>query len=133
VISTTIHVLNDFHRRHPHAQPVGVGDLSLPHGGYFGPEVGGGIGHITHQNGLDVDVYYPRRDRRERAPLTVGQVDVRRSQALVDMFVDAGAVTIYVGPNLPLTGPPAVVTPLVNHDNHMHVRIAPPPPGGEPH
>ena len=41
------------------------------------------------------------------------------------MFVDAGAVTIYVGPNLPLTGPPGVVTPLVNHDNHMHVRIAP--------
>ena len=57
--------------------------------------------------------------------MTVDQVDVRLSQALLDLFVDAGAQTIYVGPNLPLTGPPEVVTPLVNHDNHLHVRIAP--------
>ena len=34
-------------------------------------------------------------------------------------------MTIYVGPNLPLDGPPQIVTPLVNHDNHMHVRIDP--------
>ena len=100
-------MLREFARRHPHAPRIGVGDLSLRHGGYFGAEVGGGIGHATHQNGLDADVYYPRRDRRERAPITVGQVDVRLSQSLLDMFVDAGAVTIYVGPNLPLTGPAA--------------------------
>ena len=31
-------------------------------------------------------------------------------------------MTIYVGPNLALAGPPEVVTPLVNHDNHLHVR-----------
>ena len=125
VISTTIHVLNDFHRRHPHAQPVGVGDLSLPHGGYFGPEVGGGIGHITHQNGLDVDVYYPRLDRRLKPPERVDQVDVDRAQELVDMFVAAGAQTVYVGPNLPLTGPPDIVHPLVNHDNHLHASFPP--------
>jgi murein endopeptidase len=125
LVRDTLGVLRTFARRHPHAPRIGVGDLSLRHGGYFGPEVGGGIGHSTHQNGLDVDVYYPRVDRRERAPLTVDQVDVRLSQALVDAFVDAGAQTIYVGPNLPLTGPPDVVTPLVNHDNHLHFRIAP--------
>jgi murein endopeptidase len=125
LVRTTLRVLREFARRHPKAPRIGVGDLSLRHGGYFGPEVGGGIGHDTHQNGLDVDLYYPRTDRRERAPITVDQVDVRLSQALVDMFVDAGAQTIYVGPNLPLAGPPEVVTPLVNHDNHLHVRIAP--------
>jgi murein endopeptidase len=125
LVRRTLRVLREFARRHPHAPRVGVGDLSLRHGGYFGPEVGGGIGHATHQNGLDIDVYYPRTDRRERAPITVDQVDVRLSQALVDLFVDAGAQTIYVGPNLPLTGPPGVVTPLVNHDNHLHFRIAP--------
>ena len=32
-------------RRHPSAPRIGVGDLSLPQGGYFGPEIGGGIGH----------------------------------------------------------------------------------------
>jgi murein endopeptidase len=125
LVRTTLGVLREFAHRHPHAPRIGVGDLSLRHGGYFGPEVGGGIGHSTHQNGLDVDVYYPRVDRRERAPLTADQVDVRLSQALLDAFVDAGAQTIYVGPNLPLTGPPDVVTPLVNHDNHLHFRIAP--------
>ena len=125
LVRTTLGVLRVFHRRHPYAPRVGVGDLALREGGYFGPEVGGGIGHATHRNGLDVDVYYPRVDGAERPPDSAGQVDVRRAQELVDRFVAAGAVTIYVGPKLPLTGPPEIVTPLVNHDNHMHVRIAP--------
>ncbi len=125
LVRTTLRVLREFHRRHPRAPRVGIGDLGLRHGGYFGPEVGGGIGHSTHQNGLDVDVYYPRRDRAEEPPTAVDQVNVRRAQELVDMFVAAGAVTIYVGPNLPLSGPAGIVIPLVNHDNHLHVRIGP--------
>ena len=125
LVRTTLRVLRDVRRTHPHAPRIGVGDLALPRGGYFGPEVGGGIGHSTHQNGLDVDVYYPRLDGAERPPGSPGDVDVGLAQDLVDRFVAAGAVTIYVGPNLPLSGPPGIVTPLVNHDNHMHVRIAP--------
>jgi murein endopeptidase len=125
LVRTTLRVLREFERRHPRAPPVGVGDLSLPRGGPFGPDVGGGIGHATHQNGLDVDVYYPRRDRRLRPPRGPAQVDLALAQELVDLFVAAGAQTIYVGPSLPLRGPAAVVTPLVNHDNHLHVRIPP--------
>jgi Penicillin-insensitive murein endopeptidase len=125
LVRTTLRVLREFHRRNPGTPRVGVGDLSLPRGGYFGAEVGGGIGHDTHQNGLDVDVYYPRLDRRERPPETVDQVDLELAQELVDLFVEAGATDVYVGPNLPLTGPAGVVTPLVNHDNHLHARIAP--------
>jgi murein endopeptidase len=120
VVRATLGVLREFRRRHPHAPPIGVGDLSLRHGGYFGPEVGGGIGHATHQNGLDVDVYYPRVDHVLAAPTAVDQVNVKRSQELVDLFLAAGATRIYVGPNLPLTGPPEIVIPLVNHDNHLH-------------
>jgi murein endopeptidase len=125
VIRSTRRVLREFARRHPGAPRVGVGDLSLPEGGYFGPEVGGGIGHATHQNGLDVDVYYPRLDRRERPPERPDQVDLELAQSLVDLFVDAGATTIYVGPSLPLGGPPEIVTSLVNHDNHLHARFGP--------
>jgi murein endopeptidase len=125
LVRTTLEVVREFRRRHPGAPRVGIGDLSLPRGGYFGPEVSGGIGHATHQNGLDVDVYYPRRDRRERPAESVDEVDARLAQELVDLYVEAGATTIYVGPNLPLTGPAGVVTPLVNHDNHLHARIAP--------
>lgn len=123
LVRTTLRVLRAFHRAHPHAPRIGVGDLSLPEGGYFGPEVGGGIGHGTHQNGRDVDVYYPRLDRAERPPDTVADVDLSLAQDLVDAFVRAGAEVIYVGPNTRLTGPPGIVVPLVNHDNHLHFRI----------
>lgn len=124
LVRTTLRVLRDFHRAHPHAPRVGVGDLGLRHGGDFGAQVGGGIGHFSHQNGRDVDVYYPRLDRRERPPDTVADVDVRLAQDLLDRFVAAGAEVIYVGPNLPLEGPAGVVVPAANHDNHLHFRIA---------
>jgi murein endopeptidase len=122
LIGTVLGVMRDFHRAHPKAPRVGVGDLSRPQGGDFGPEFGF-IGHASHQNGLDVDVYYPRLDRRERPPERVDQVDLGLSQDLVDRFLAAGAEVIYIGPNTPLTGPPEIVQPIVNHDNHLHVRI----------
>jgi murein endopeptidase len=125
LVRTTLDVVRGFHRDHPNVR-VGIGDLSRPRGGDFGPQYGF-IGHATHQNGLDVDVYYPRLDRRERVPKRVDQVDLELSQELVDRFVAAGAETIYVGPNTPLTGPPGIVQPATNHDNHLHARI--PNPG----
>jgi murein endopeptidase len=124
LVRTTLAVIRRFRRLHPGAPRVGIGDLSRRHGGDFGAEVGGGIGHATHQNGLDVDVYYPRLDRAERAPSAVDQIDLQLSQALVDLFVAAGATVVYVGPNTGLEGPPAIVQPLVNHDNHLHARMA---------
>jgi hypothetical protein len=49
---------------------------------------------------------------------------MRLAQDLVDRFAAAGAESIYVGPNTALTGPPGLVVPLANHDNHLHLRIA---------
>ena len=126
LVRTLLEVIHDHARAHPRAPRVGIGDLGLPDGGYFGPEVGGGIGHATHQNGLDADVYYPIRPAAERAPLRVGEIRMRLAQDLVDRFVAAGADLIYVGPNTPLSGPSDVVVPLTNHDNHLHLRIADP-------
>ena len=103
--------------QHPGAPRLGVGALSRPRGGWFGPR------HVSHQNGLDVDVYYPRLDRRERPPTTVAQIDLPLAQALVDLFVQAGATRVFVGPTTGLAGPPAVVQVLEGHDNHLHVRI----------
>ena len=107
---------------HPGAPRLTIGDLSRPHGGDFGPKYGE-LGHASHQNGLDIDIYYPRRDRSERAPTRPSQVDQPLSQRLVDMFVAAGAQKVFVGPSLDLRGPRRVVTPLVHHDNHIHVRL----------
>jgi murein endopeptidase len=117
LVRVVLRVARDYVQAHPRAPRLGIGDLSLRRGGYFGPV------HATHQNGLDVDLYYPRLDKRERPPRRVSQIDMRLAQDLVDRFLAAGATVIYVGPNTPLAGPPAIVQPLWNHDNHLHVRI----------
>jgi hypothetical protein len=36
-------------------------------------------------------------------------------------------VNVFVGPSLGLRGPRRIVSPLVHHDNHLHVRLAPGP------
>jgi murein endopeptidase len=117
-----LEVAREHHAAHPRAPRMAVGDLSRPHGGDFGPQFGY-IGHASHQNGLDVDVYYPRADGRELAPGDAGEIDRRLSQELVDRFLAAGAQVIFVGPNTGLRGPPERVQPLVHHDNHLHVRL----------
>jgi murein endopeptidase len=122
LVRTVLAVLAEYHAAHPEAARVGVGDLSRPRGGNFGPRFGG-LGHASHQNGLDVDVYYPRRDGEELAPRRVAEIDRASSQALVDGFVRAGAVKIFVGPHTGLRGPRRIVRPLVNHDDHLHVRL----------
>ena len=124
MVRLVLQIARDFSKDHPYAPRVSVGDLSRPRGGNFGPQFGY-LGHVSHQNGLDVDIYYPRADGRERAPRNASEIDRRLSQDLVDRFVEAGAVKVFIGPNTRLTGPPNVVIPLINHDNHLHARIAP--------
>jgi murein endopeptidase len=122
LVRTLLAVIDAYAAAHPHAARVGIGDLSRPHGGDFGP-LFGGPGHVSHQNGLDADVYYPRRDRRERASRWVGQIDHRLAQDLVDRFVRAGAQVIFVGPSTGLHGPSGIVQVLVHHDDHLHIRL----------
>jgi murein endopeptidase len=122
LVRTVLAVAREYGTAHPGAARLGVGDLSRPRGGDFGIRFGP-IGHASHQNGLDVDVYYPRADGRERAPRFASEIDRRRSQELVDRFLARGAQVIFVGPNTGLTGPPGRVQVLVNHDNHLHVRL----------
>ncbi len=118
LIRVLLRVADDFARAHPDAPRLTIGDLSRRRGGRFGGNL-----HASHQNGLDADIYYPRRDRRERAPLSVRAIEMRLAQDLVDRFVRAGAEYVFVGPRTPLTGPRGVVQPLRHHDNHLHVRL----------
>ncbi|MDQ5833513.1 MAG: penicillin-insensitive murein endopeptidase [Actinomycetota bacterium] len=123
LVETTQLVLRAYRDAHPDAPRVLIGDLSRRYGGWFGARYGG-RGHASHQTGLDVDVYYPRRDRRERAARWPEQVDRALAQDLVDRFVEAGAIKVYVGPRVRLSGRRGVVTPLVYHDDHLHVRLS---------
>ena len=124
LLQMLLRVAEEHAAAHPGAPRLVVGDLSRPHGGRFGPEYGGD-GHRSHQNGLDADVYYPRRDGLERIPTRVGQIDRRLAQELVNRFVHAGAQYVFVGPATGLHGPTKVVMTLANHDDHLHVRIRP--------
>jgi len=118
-VRTLISVIGAYRASHPDAPRVVVGDLSFRDGGRMDQ-------HVSHQNGLDVDVYYPRRDRHLSAPIATSQVDHALAQDLLDRFVAAGAQVIFVGFGTGLRGPSGVVVPYPNHENHMHVRFADP-------
>ncbi len=122
-IDTVELVLREYRDAHPDGARVLVGDLSRPHGGFFGSRYGG-LGHATHQTGLDVDIYYPRKDGRERQAYRPAEVDPALAQELVDRFVRARAIKVYTGPDLPLHGKRGVVSTLIYHDDHLHVRFA---------
>jgi murein endopeptidase len=128
LIETLTRVLAEYHLAHPTAAPVLVADLSRPHGGVFDRRFGG-LGHASHQNGLDVDLMYPRRDARLRSAWRPDQVDRALAQELVDRFVAAGAEYVFVGLRTGLRGPRRIVEAIPAHDDHMHVRI-PWPAGG---
>jgi hypothetical protein len=102
---------------HPEAPRVVIGDISREGGGPMWDE------HVSHQNGLDVDVYLPRLDRTLRAAVEQDQVDHLLAQDLVDRFVAAGAEVIFVGYSTGLHGPAGVVVPYPGHEYHMHVRF----------
>lgn len=121
-VTRTLSVLRGFASAHPGAARVGVGDLSRPEGGDFGRRFAGlGLGHASHQNGTDVDIYYPRRDRRETGAVHPRAIDRRLARDLVERFIAAGAIAIFVGPDTGLSGTGA--SPLANHNDHMHVRF----------
>jgi murein endopeptidase len=115
-IRTIVSVLAAYRAANPKAPRVVVGDISFEHGGPMDA-------HVSHQNGLDVDIYYPRLDRSLREARLPQAIDRRLSQDLLDRFVTAGAHMVFVGYSTGLRGPSKVVIPYVNHENHMHVRL----------
>lgn len=125
LVRVLLRVISAYAAAHPAAPRVGIGDLSRPRGGDFGPRYTR-LAHVSHQNGLDADVYYPRRDRTERAVASRAQINRSLAQDLVDRFVAAGAQKIFVGFSTGLRGPSDVVVPYPNHEDHMHVRFPPP-------
>jgi murein endopeptidase len=129
LVRTLLEILRAHRRAHPAAPRLVVGDLSLRRGGPFPLDGGGEGNHASHQNGLDVDVYLPRRDRRLRPPLRRAQVDRALAQDLVHRFIAAGAQRIFVSRRLRLRGPRAVVQHWPRHGDHLHVRLRAPGSG----
>jgi hypothetical protein len=120
-IRTIVSVIEAYRAANPKAPRVVVGDISFEGGGPMDA-------HVSHQNGLDVDIYYPRLDRSLREAKLSSAIDRRLSQDLLDRFIAAGASIVFVGYATGLHGPEKIVVPYPNHENHMHVRF--PPRGG---
>ena len=97
VVRRLLAVARRYRRAHPDAPRVGIADLSLRRGGDFGVQYGG-TGHLSHQNGLDVDVLYPRRDEAEKAASRPEEIDRGLTRDLVRRFLRAGASFVTVGP-----------------------------------
>jgi murein endopeptidase len=112
VVRTVLRGLAAYRDRNPGAPPVAVGDLSLRHGGEID-------GHSTHENGRQIDIYYPRRDRKHQEPHRVAQVDLRLTHELVRAILHAGADQLLIGPNIRISTPPGVIR-WPNHDDHLH-------------
>ena len=112
VVRAVLRGLAAYRDRNPHAPLVAVGDMSLRHGGDID-------GHSTHENGRQIDIYFPRRDRKYREPHTVAQVDLRLTGELVRAMLSSGADQILIGPNIRIATPPRVIR-WPNHDDHLH-------------
>jgi len=112
VVRAVLRGLAAYHRRNPHARRVAVGDMSLRHGGDVD-------GQSTHENGRQIDLYFPRRDRKQREPHTVAQVDLDLSGALVQAMLNAGAYRVLIGPDVRIPTPPHVIR-WPHHDDHLH-------------
>jgi hypothetical protein len=119
-IRAIVSVTEAYRAANPDAPRVVIGDISFSGGGPMRDE------HVSHQNGLDVDVYYPRLDGALRAPVASEEIDRALAQDLLDRFVAAGAEMVFVGYSTGLQGPTGVVVPYPNHEYHMHVRFRPP-------
>jgi murein endopeptidase len=119
LVMTVETIAADYQARY--GQRLVIGDLSRPRGGAFGRRYGG-TGHASHQNGLDADIYYPRRDRAELPPFTVRDIDRARAQWLVNR-VALDAQLAFIGPHTKLRRPSRNVEYLGSHDNHVHIRI----------
>jgi murein endopeptidase len=112
VVRAVLRGLAAYRDRNPGAPPVAVGDMSLRRGGEID-------GHSTHENGRQIDLYYPRRDRKLREPHTVAQVDLRLTRELVRTMLNAGAHQILIGPKIRISTPPRVIR-WPDHDDHLH-------------
>jgi hypothetical protein len=69
-------------------------------------------------------VLYPLRSGAEAEARGVREIDRRLAQDLLDRFVAAGAVKVYVGSDTGLGGPDEIVSSRARHDTHMHIQLS---------
>jgi len=87
-ITHLIECIQRVKRRWPRVNDVVIGDLSRQGGGPLPP-------HVSHQNGLDVDIGYYHKGRKQLKRFqsaTAKNLDVRKSWYLLKAFLETGDV-----------------------------------------
>ncbi len=83
LISLVVAASKEVHREYPAAERVQIGDITDIDGGRQG-------GHLSHQNGLDADIVFFRKDRRE---MDAGAQSKATTTGYDEQFVVKGRVT----------------------------------------
>lgn len=100
--------------RFPAAPRIVIGDISRKGGGHF-------PGHSSHQQGLDVDIYFPRSDNTERSPIGGGINYYRARWLIVRAARHPSTQVIYAGAGL--SNVHRKVAYYTGHETHLHWRI----------
>ena len=145
IVATLKSLFDAYALRYPRARPVVIGDLSYRTGRRIKP-------HLSHRNGRDVDLTYPRldepKDYRRFHYIARAQLDAERTLWLLHEMVASGYVervfmdywvqrAVYGEAKrrgapeawleavfeYPKWGGDAVVKRAKGHDDHMHVRF----------
>jgi hypothetical protein len=115
---------------------LGIGDISLEHGGPFyrivtKPDGTTGVNkniwdHSTHQNGLSIDIRYPRNNYTEgrvnfKDERTKKFFSEELTQKLIDILLANGATQIFLDKGTGLKNSEKNVKYLDDHHHHLHV------------
>ena len=109
-----------WHMAHPDGPRMTIGDISFQGGGKMPP-------HVSHQQGVDVDIRPLRNDGTE-GPVTFTDPAYSRAltQELVNLIVNNGVLRVrYIFFNDPAV---SSVRKWPGHHNHLHLRFYPPGP-----
>ena len=109
LIHTLLDVLAAYRAAHPEAPRVGIADLSRPPRRAVSGENFGGLGHASHQNGLDADVLYPRVDGAEQRACGPRSSTTRSPRTSSTASSPPARGYVFTGPRLHLHGPRKVV------------------------
>lgn len=105
--------------KHPIGVPrIGIGDLSLKNGGYFGR-------HASHKTGKDVDIRPVRKDMIE-APTRVGSSSYSKDRTyywITNYLKKYLKVRVIFFNDSKIYNPLSYVQYWPNHANHLHLRV----------
>jgi penicillin-insensitive murein DD-endopeptidase len=150
LVEILLEAASEIQVNYPKGERLQIGDVSDSNGGQLAR-------HASHQNGLDADIVYFRKNNKEQDPNSVGgfqesfvnqgkvtpNFDSDRngdfifrlveSQRVGRIFVDQAIKTHFCQKWKKQLGDPAYVNvlrklrPLTNHHDHMHLRLTCPP------